>query len=205
MNITLPSLPFEKDALEPVISERTLGHHYDKHHAGYVKKLKDALENSDRYETLEEIISDSFNNQNAKVFNSAAQVWNHSFYWNSLSPKDSEPDKALSELIKQSFGDMGSLLAELKDTAAAEFGSGWAWLLYDPANDSLSIESTTDAQTPITGKLIPLLTIDVWEHAYYLDYQQDRAAYLNGVTTKLLNWDFANENLKNANTSAKAA
>lgn len=196
MDFTLPELPYAMDALEPVISRRTLEHHYGKHHAGYLTKLEAALADEDKSKSLEEIISQSYQQQNAAVFNSAAQVWNHTFYWNSMSAKPTEPsDERLKSLIEASFGSVDTLKEKLKASATGQFGSGWAWLVYSPGDKSLKVTSTSDAETPLTSDLVPLLTIDVWEHAYYLDYQQDRPGYVDSFLDKLINWDFAAANL----------
>ena len=196
MKFELPDLPYSLDALEPVISRRTLHHHYEKHHAGYVSKLDKALKGDAREKSLKEIILWSYRNEDAAVFNPAAQVWNHTFYWHSMTPEPAAlDDKRLVELIDSSFGGLDALLEKFRTAATGQFGSGWAWLLHDPSRDVLSVTSTADAGTPLTGNQVPLLTLDVWEHAYYLDYQQDRAAYVDGVLDKLLNWRFAAANL----------
>lgn len=198
MTIALPDLPYLQNALEPVISSRTMHHHYEKHHASYVKKLEAALGSGDD-RSLEDIILESYRNGDAAVFNPAAQVWNHNFYWNSMTPEPSVvDDPKLSELIESSFGGLDPLLQQLEDVAKKEFGCGWAWLVYDPKREQLRTISTTDAKNPLPSELAPLLTIDIWEHAYYLDYQHDRAAYIEGVLDKLLNWGFATANLQKA-------
>ncbi len=196
MNFKLMALPFSKDALEPHISERTLNFHYDKHHHGYLKKLDKALEGDERRkQTLEAIIE----NSEGHVFNCAAQVWNHDFYWKSIDPSGaSTPSDELRACIQASFGSIDQLKVALKKEAAGEFGSGWAWLVYDPKTKQLSASSTTDAEIPIPKNVVPLLTIDVWEHAYYLDRQNDRGAYLDAFLTHLINWNFASENFKHA-------
>ena len=196
MKFELPELPYALDALEPVISKQTLHHHFEKHHAGYLKKLDVALEGGDRDKPLEDIILDSYKQENPAVFNPAAQVWNHSFYWNSMTPEPvALDDQRLIELIDSSFGGADVLLEKFKEAATGQFGSGWAWLLYDPKRDALQITSTSDAHNPIPTEQKPLLTLDVWEHAYYLDYQQDRGKYVDGVLDKLINWQFVAANL----------
>lgn len=196
MKFELPDLPYPQDALEPVISKQTVQHHFEKHHAGYMKKLDAALEGSEREKSLEDIILTSYKQENQAVYNLAAQVWNHNFYWKSLTPQVSAiDDQRLIDLIKASFGSADVLLEKFKEAATGQFGSGWAWLLYDPKRDSLVITTTSDAQNPLHTELTPLLTLDVWEHAYYLDYQQDRAAYLDGALGRLINWQFAAANL----------
>jgi len=196
MKFALPDLPYSQDALEPVISKRTMFHHYEKHHASYVKKLESALDDSRRDDSLEQIIGDSYRREDASVFNPAAQVWNHTFYWNSMSPDNERlKDERLISLIDASFGSVDKLLQEFRDAVLNQFGSGWAWLLASPDGEPLQVKSTTDAVNPLPGEFKPLLTVDVWEHAYYLDYQQDRAAYVDGFLDKLVNWRFAAENL----------
>ena len=193
MNFEVPKLPYPKDALAPHISERTVEIHYEKHHKGYMKKLDAALEASDerRDRSLEELVKTS----SGKVFNCAAQVWNHSFYWNSLNPDPTTPSKELMAAINKSFDSFDALKSELKSVAAGEFGSGWGWLIRRNGTGELAVTSTTDAENPLPGDITPLLTIDVWEHAYYLDYQNERARYLDALIEHLLNWDFASSNL----------
>lgn len=197
MKFEVPELPYPQNALEPVISERTVRHHYEKHHAGYMKKLDAALKDGDREKSLEDIILESHKQENLAVFNPAAQVWNHTFYWNSMTPAPSAlDDQRLIGLIDSSFGGADNLLKKFSEAATGQFGSGWAWLLYDEKHDVLQISSTTDAENPLPTEQKPLLTLDVWEHAYYLDYQQDRAAYVDGILDKLINWQFAADNLR---------
>ena len=199
MDFTLPALPYAKNALEPVISSRTLDHHYDKHHQAYLTKLEAALSDGDKSKSLEDIIVESYQQKNAGVFNNAAQVWNHTFYWNSMTPDpEGITNEKLQQLIDTGFGGTDGLLEQFKATAVGQFGSGWAWLVYDAGSDSLSLTGTSNAETPITGDLTPLVTVDVWEHAYYLDHQQDRPGYVEAVLGKLLNWRFAQENFEKA-------
>lgn len=196
MDFKLPPLPYGQDALDPIISKRTVGIHYEKHHGGYVTKLEAAIDDASRGKSLEDIIIESHKAQKAGVFNNAAQVWNHTFYWNSMAPEASNiRDDNLRKLVDDAFGGVDSFKEKFKAAAAGQFGSGWAWLLYDPAKKSLSISSTGNAGTPVTTDQKPLLTLDVWEHAYYLDYQQDRARYIDGFLDKLINWEFAAKNL----------
>jgi Fe-Mn family superoxide dismutase len=193
---TLPPLPYAENALDPVISAKTLGIHYGKHHRGYVKKLNKAIENTEFIDSsLEEIIKATFNQAgNAGIFNNAAQMWNHTFYWKSLRAKGGgEPPAALKHKIEASFGSVDACKKEFANSATAQFGSGWAWLVLD--GDKLGIAKTANANTPLTRNMKPLLTIDVWEHAYYLDYQNRRADYVGAVLDKLINWGFAAENL----------
>lgn len=191
----LPALPFEKSALEPHMSERTLSFHYDKHHAGYVRKLNNALEGDKRLDwSLEEVIRDAAENDDMGVFRNAAQIWNHTFFWNSLSASGGgDAPGELGSLIDRDFGSMDEFRKAFAAAAVGEFGSGWAWLLID--NGKLRVISTTDAGTPISRSMHPLLCCDVWEHAYYLDYQNDRGAFVQAFLDNLVNWDFAAANL----------
>lgn len=193
MKFEMKALPYDYDALEPHISARTLEFHYDKHHHGYMNKLKKAIQDTALADlTLEEIILKS----EGGVFNSAAQVWNHDFYWRSMIPNGGgTPGTELKSALEKHFGDIDAFLKRMKDAATGQFGSGWAWLVADLQGE-LQVTSTTDAQNPIQQGLTPLLTIDVWEHAYYLDVQNDRGAYVDKVLAELINWDFAAANLK---------
>lgn len=194
--ITLPALPYAESALEPVISAKTIGFHYGKHHASYVAKLNKLIENTDSVgKSLEDIIRASAGKaEHRAVYNNAAQVWNHSFYWNSLKPNGGgKPSGKLAEAIDKSFGSFEKFREEFAHAAARQFGSGWAWLIEE--NGKLGIVTTSNAETPATTGAKPLLTIDVWEHAYYLDYQNLRRAYIDAVLDKLINWDFAAQNL----------
>ncbi len=190
MAIELPALPWANDALAPHISEETIGYHYGKHHAGYVTKLNAAIEGGDlASKSLEEIIQ-----AGGKTFNNAAQVWNHTFYWNSLSPTGGgEPTGAIAEAINASFGGYQAFRKEFANAAATQFGSGWAWLVAE--GGKLQIVKTANAETPLTSSATPLLTIDVWEHAYYVDYRNARPKYIDTYLDHLINWDFANANL----------
>lgn len=192
MKFEVPSLPYAKDALAPHISARTLNIHYEKHHKGYMKKLDAALASDDkrRAASLEELVRTS----EGKVFNCAAQVWNHSFYWNSLSPEPKSPSSELMSAIEKSFGSFEALKGELKSVAAGEFGSGWGWLVRINSTGELAVTSTTDAENPLPDNITPLLTLDVWEHAYYLDYQNERGRYLDALIEHLLDWEFASAN-----------
>jgi Fe-Mn family superoxide dismutase len=194
---TLPPLPFADNALTPVISANTIGFHYGKHHKGYVDKLNE-ISKGTKYEnlSLEEVIRQSAKNKpDTAIFNNAAQIWNHNFYWNSLKPSGGgKPSGALAQKIESDFGSYDSFKKQFADVSVSQFGTGWGWLVADPSG-KLSIIKTGDADNPLTQNLKPLLTIDVWEHAYYLDYQNKRADYVNAVIDKLLNWDFAAKNL----------
>lgn len=191
MTFELPALPYEYSALEPYISAQTLGFHYDKHHAGYLAKLNAAIVEQDlKYSSLEDLI---IANNSGALFNNAGQVWNHSFYWNSMTPKQNAPTAKLSALINDSFGSFESFKQEFVKVALATFGSGWVWLV---ANDGkLKLLSTSNADSPLSlGLGNALFTCDVWEHAYYLDSQNDRAAYASKFLN-LINWEFAAANL----------
>ncbi len=191
MAFELPPLPYAKNALEPHISERTLEFHYGKHHQAYVTKLNDAIEGTDKADSsLEEIIKSS----DGGVFNNAAQVWNHTFYWSCMSPDGGgEPSGDVSEKINSAFGSYDKFVDEFSDAAATQFGSGWAWLVEE--DSGLSIMKTANADLPLAHGTKALLTIDVWEHAYYLDYQNARPKYIETFVKSLLNWDFVAENL----------
>ncbi len=192
----LPALPYAENALAPVISGKTISYHYGKHHRGYVETLN-KLVSGTALETLslEKLIAATAGKADqAAIFNSAAQAWNHTFYWRSLQPKGGgEPPTALRQKIDAAFGSLAACKQELATAAATEFGSGWVWLVLDA--DQLKVVITNNAETPLTEGMRPLLTIDVWEHAYYLDYQNRRADYVKAVLDKLLNWGFAADNL----------
>jgi Fe-Mn family superoxide dismutase len=195
-HILLPLLPYEKNALQPVISATTLGVHYGKHNKAYVDTLNKLTEGTNFEDMpLEEIVkSASGDSDHAAIFNNAAQAWNHAFYWRSMKPKGGgEPPAVLKRLMESSFGSVEACKKELSNAAVGQFGSGWAWLVRD--GDKLKILKTGNANTPLTQGMQALLAIDVWEHAYYLDYQNRRADYVNAVLDKLANWDFAAENL----------
>ena len=193
---SLPPLPYPEDALSPTISANTIGFHYGKHHQGYVNKLNELVAGTPLADqSLEAVIKATAGKADqTAIFNNAAQVWNHTFYWNSLRPKGGgKPSGALAELIEKSFGDDDKFKAEFAKAATGQFGSGWAWLIKD--GDKLIVIKTGNADTPIVHGLKPLLTIDVWEHAYYLDYQNRRADYVAAVLDNLINWEFAAQNL----------
>jgi Fe-Mn family superoxide dismutase len=193
MKFEIPELPFAKDALEPHISARTVDLHYEKHHKGYVEKLRKEIEGKPEADReLEEIVCAS----DGPVFNFAAQVWNHDFYWRSLRPDGGgRPEGELLARLEQAYGSFEDFKRELADAAKGEFGSGWAWLVLD-ANGRARVRSSSDAENPLGTGQVPLLTIDVWEHAYYLDHQNDRAKYVEAVVDHLLNWEFAQECLE---------
>lgn len=193
----LPALPYADNALEPVISANTLHFHYGKHHQAYVDNLNKLIAGTELAEMpLEKIIAATAGKPDkTAIFNNAAQTWNHTFYWHSLRPLGGgEPPALLKKKIEAVFGSLDACKKELAATAMAQFGSGWVWLAQD--GDKLKVVKTGNADTPLTGGLKPLLTIDVWEHAYYLDYQNRRADYVNAVLDKLSNWEFAAANLR---------
>ncbi|MGE0825373.1 MAG: superoxide dismutase [Candidatus Binatia bacterium] len=197
--ITLPALPYSDDALSPVISPNTLSFHYGKHHKGYVDNLNKMLSGTDMAKSsLEEIIKNTAGVADKQgIFNNAAQVWNHTFYWNSMRPaKEEKPSGDLAKKIDADFGSFDNWRKEFVTAATTQFGSGWAWVVVE--DGKLKVVKTANAETPLTTGQAPLLTVDVWEHAYYLDYQNRRADYVNAVIDQLLNWDFAAENLKKA-------
>lgn len=194
MAITLPPLPYADDALAPSISATTLQTHHGKHHKAYVDKTNAAIEGTDLADaSLEKIIAAAEAKGDKGLFNNAAQSWNHAFYWNSLAPARSEPAGELAAAVQSAFGSLDKLEAELAAQGAAHFASGWVWLL--EKGGKLSVEQTHDAATFATGEAKPLLVIDLWEHAYYLDHKNLRPDYLKAVIEKHLNWDFAAENL----------
>jgi len=197
----LPPLPFAQNALAPIISARTVRFHYGKHHKGYVHKLNTLVqERGIREVSLVELIRRTHGNPaHAEIFNNAAQVWNHNFYWRSLAPaghraENGNPGGVLAEMIGESFGGFAALKTELVENALTQFGSGWVWLLRD--GEGLRVTKTSNAHVPLIDGSTPLLTVDVWEHAYYLDYQNRREAHVTAVVNRLLNWTFAADNLE---------
>jgi Fe-Mn family superoxide dismutase len=188
----LPELPYAKTALAPHISAETLEYHYGKHHAAYVANLNKLIAGTEFADlSLEDIVKKS----SGGIFNNSAQVWNHSFYWNCLSPKGgSEPSGALADAITKNFTSFAAFKEKLTNAAVTQFGSGWAWLVKNP-DGSLAVEQTSNAATPLKDGKKPLLTVDVWEHAYYIDYRNARPKYLEAFWN-LANWEFASENLK---------
>lgn len=192
MAFELPPLPYDRDALEPHMSSRTFDYHYGKHHQAYVTKLNGLIEGTDLDgKSLEDIILVSAGKADMTgVFNNAAQVWNHTFFWNSMKPNGGgRPAPKLAEMIDTAFGSYDNFVEKFKAAAAGQFGSGWAWLVLDEG--ALKIVTTANAETPLTQGMTPLLTCDVWEHAYYLDYQNDRPGFVGVFLDKLVNWDFA--------------
>ena len=202
----LSPLPWAQDALAPTISARTLEFHYGKHHAAYVKTLNELVEGTKFADMkLENIVHQTAGKDDAKeqkIFNNAAQVWNHDFYWRSLTPKQSKPSGALKAAI-EAFGGEEKLIKDLAEAGKTQFGSGWAWIV--SKGGKLAVEKTPNAVNPMAKDTNALLTVDVWEHAYYLDYQNARPKYLEEVLAKLINWDFAAENLARESQPVRAA
>jgi Fe-Mn family superoxide dismutase len=194
MNITLPSLPYAVDALEPHLSRRTLSVHHGNHHAAYVAKTRALISTPPDTTELEDVVRSSAQ-KNQALFNASAQAWNHAFLWRSMRPGGGgEARGSIAQLIESSFGSQRAFSQQFVSAAGDQFGSGWAWLVLE--NDKLQIVATSNAGTPLTTTQRPLLTIDVWEHAYYLDYQHRRLDYIAAFLGHLVNWDFANENLE---------
>jgi len=196
MSIEFPDLPYATNALEPHVSAETLEFHHGKHHKSYVDKLNAAIEGTAYADqSLKMIVTGAHEAGETAVFNNAAQAWNHSFLWHSMSPGGGgEPTGALADAIKARFGDLEKFQAEFKAAALGQFGSGWTWLVRTA--DGLGIVSTGNADTPLIDGATPLLTLDVWEHAYYLDYQNKRDAYIDAFLGELINWDFAAQNFE---------
>ena len=194
--ITLPDLPYAIDALEPALSAKTLGFHHGKHHSAYVANLNKLIDGTDlASKSLEDIILQTVNEPGkAAIFNNAAQIWNHTFYWHSMKPEGGGlPTGQLLKKINADFGSTDSCVEKLKNAALTQFGSGWAWLVVK--NDKLEVIKTANADTPLAHGLKPLLAVDVWEHAYYLDFQNARGSYLDAFFKNLVNWDFGQSNL----------
>ncbi len=188
MAFELPVLPYDKDALAPVISAETLEYHHDKHHAAYVANLNKLIDGTEYAgKTLEEIITTA---PAGGIFNNAAQVWNHTFYFNGLGPNGGgEPEGALADAVVAAFGSFADFRARITASAAGNFGSGWTWLVRN-ANGGLEVANTSNAGNPLTDGKTPLLAIDVWEHAYYIDYRNARPKYLEAIWS-IINWNFA--------------
>jgi Fe-Mn family superoxide dismutase len=195
---TLPALPWGKGALEPVISKRTVELHHGKHHRTYVEKLNELVAGTDLERlTLHEIVKRTHGDAGrVEVFNNAGQALNHAIYWESLVPHAAKPPAEMRQLLDRDLGGYDAFVAEFTKAATGQFGSGWAWLVLN--GGALEILTTSNADTPVTRGMTPLLTIDVWEHAYYLDYQNKRDQHVKAVVKKLLNWEFAAQNLKRA-------
>lgn len=196
MAYKLPDLPYDYTALEPHISKSTLEFHHDKHHAGYVSKFNDAVKGTDfDNQPIEEVIKAVADDaEQSGLFNNAAQAWNHTFYWHSMKPNGGgKPTGELAQKIEDDFGSYEAFAEAFKAAGASQFGSGWAWLVLE--GDTLKVTKTPNAVDPLTNNQVPLLTMDVWEHAYYLDYQNQRPAYISTFLDSLVNWDFAAQNL----------
>ena len=197
MHIQLPLLPYSLSALEPVISRKTLEHHYLKHHRSYIDKLNELISDTHYAKmSLDEIIFASANGSGTdrKIFNHAAQAWNHAFYWSSMSPNLEQPSTLVKDALKIAFGSTDEFLKRFVQAGKDLFGSGWVWLVRD-ASGKLLIVSKENAGNPLISGATPLLVVDVWEHAYYLDQQENRAAYLDQFP-RLINWKFVEENLQ---------
>ncbi|HVF63301.1 MAG TPA: superoxide dismutase [Casimicrobiaceae bacterium] len=196
---TLPPLPYAENALEPVISANTLSFHHGKHHKTYVDNLNKLIEGTElEGQSLEAIVkATSGKSDKVGIFNNAAQVWNHTFYWSCMrGGGGGQPTGAIAQMIEKDFGGFDQFRKDLAQACVTQFGSGWGWVVLD--GGSLKVAKTGNADTPIAKGGTPILTIDVWEHAYYLDYQNKRPDHVNAVIDKLLNWNFANENLSKA-------
>jgi Fe-Mn family superoxide dismutase len=190
LRLELPPLPYAADALAPIISAETISFHHGKHHKKYVDTANQLLEKEPaKARTLEELVR----NSSGKLFNNAAQVWNHNFYWQSLSPKPTPPSAAIRKLLEKDFGTYEAFCDKLAATANGQFGSGWAWLIQK--DGKLEVISTGNADTPMARGIKCLLTIDVWEHAYYIDYRNQRERYVQALIEQRLNWEFAEKNL----------
>lgn len=196
INHTLPELPYDKNALNPIITEETFDYHYGKHHAAYVNNLAGLVKDTPMAdENIVDIIRKSHAENNVAIFNNAAQHWNHSFFWHCLSPDGGKnPTGKIAELINRDFGSFENFKEQFSTTAVKLFGSGWAWLAQNQEG-KLEILPMKDAFTPLTENKMPILTLDVWEHAYYIDYRNARPKFVEGFW-EIVNWNFANENLK---------
>lgn len=200
MAFTLPDLPYDKTALEPHISSNTLDFHHGKHHNAYVTKLNEFIKGTElENKSLEDIIMIASKDDSKQgLFNNAAQVWNHTFYWHSMAPNGGgKPSGELAAKIEQDFGSYEKFAEEFKAAGGGRFGSGWAWLVLD-SNGKLKVMNTLNAELPMTEGYTALLTMDVWEHAYYLDYQNKRPDYMGAFLDNLVNWEFAAENYESA-------
>ncbi len=198
-SLGLPPLPYKEDALEPVISRKTMEFHYGKHHKAYVDKTAELVKGTGlaNVSFLEIMKQTAAAPDKTVLFNNAAQSWNHDFFWKSLMPGGGgKPEGEMAKLVEKSFGSFDNFKRDFANAAVTQFGSGWAWVVLD--GDKLAVVKTSNAENPILKGQKPLLTIDVWEHAYYLDYQNRRADYANAVIDKLLNWNFAASGLAKA-------
>ena len=197
MPFQLPDLPFAKDSLAPHMSAETLDFHHGKHHKAYVNKTNELIEGDSALSgaSLIQVVRDASRSENRKLFNNAAQLWNHSFFWQCLAPaQGQQPDGKLAHLIGDAFGGAEAMLKKLEEEAVNHFASGWAWLVLD--RGTLRITSLHDADTPLVHDgMVPLLTLDVWEHAYYIDYRNERPKFASAVLENIVNWDFVAQNL----------
>ena len=194
MPFTLPELPFAKDALEPHMSAETLEFHHGKHHKAYVDKTNAMIAEKEMGDlSLLEVIAKAKDKGDKKLFNNAAQIWNHSFFWQCLAPEGTSPSAELQAMIDRDFGSTEALLEKLGTESIDHFASGWGWLILN--NGKLEVTSLHDADTPVAHGMTPLLTIDVWEHAYYIDYRNERPKFVKTVLGKIVNWDFVSQNL----------
>ncbi len=195
MPFTLPDLPYAKDAFGDIISAETFDYHHGKHHNAYVAKTNELIADDAKLSgaKLSEVILAANEGAKKPLFNNSAQIWNHSFYWLGLSPEQQSPTGKLKSMIDDEFGSTDELLKQIKTEAVGHFASGWAWLILD--KDKLKVTSLHDADTPIAHDMTPLLTIDVWEHAYYVDYRNARPDYVGALLDKAINWEFVAENL----------
>jgi Fe-Mn family superoxide dismutase len=203
----LAPLPWDDAALEPTISARTISFHYYKHHQAYVDMLNTLVDKTPfadmKLEKIVQATAKSADDKEKKIFNNAGQVWNHDFYWRSLAPAKTAPKGALQSAIERDFGGLDALIAQLAEAGKTQFGSGWAWLVSQ--NGKLSVTKTANAATPMADGINCLLTVDVWEHAYYLDYQNARPKYLETVLANILNWDYAAANFARESEAVRAA
>ncbi len=196
MAFQLPELPFAKDALAPVMSSETLDYHHGKHHQAYVNKTNELLQGEAALSgaSLIEVVKQAKRAENKKLFNNSAQLWNHSFFWQCLAPQGQKPEGKLAKLIDDGFGSSDALLKKLQEEAVNHFSNGWAWLVLD--RGSLQVTSLHDADTPIVHEgMVPLFTLDVWEHAYYIDYRNERPRFATSVLSEIVNWHFVAQNL----------
>lgn len=196
----LPELPYEKDAFEPHFSPETFDYHHGKHHNAYVTNLNNLLEDNREMHglDLEQIIKTSHNTNNA-IFNNAAQIWNHTFFWHSIKPGAGWiPTGAMLDKINKDFGSYEEFAKQFKQAALTQFGSGWAWLVLNNKNDKLEIVKTANAETPLTDDMAPLIACDVWEHAYYIDFRNRRPDYVSIFLDHMVNWDFASMHMHRA-------
>jgi Fe-Mn family superoxide dismutase len=196
----LPDLPFAKDAFAPNFSAETFDYHYGKHHNAYVANLNNLLKDNEELAdlSLEQLIEKSYKSNNA-IFNNAAQVWNHSFFWHSITPNGGgRPSGNIADAINKDFGSYDNFATEFKQAALTQFGSGWAWLVYNSSERKLEIVKTANAETPLTQGLKPLIACDVWEHAYYIDYRNKRPDYVSTFIDEMINWECAETHFNRA-------